>query len=198
MIGEIAALGRIQRTASVYAETDCQLLEIRWQGLRDLRKYDKQWRQNIDNTYRDMMLEAQLKTLPYFAHLDTVKLKAIAKEVLFETYGGYEWFRAYGDDGNNSFGTEAEPIVCKIGDYADGLLLIGAGFARISVPIGNSQRSIGYLGAGDQFGLYELYQSWKTGQEQVLQANLSALGFLHVLRIPTHVLHEWVGIRSTT
>ncbi len=34
LFGELAALGRIPRAVTVFAETDATLLEIRWQGLR--------------------------------------------------------------------------------------------------------------------------------------------------------------------
>ena len=38
LFGELAALGRIPRTATAFAETEATLLEIRWQGLREIRK----------------------------------------------------------------------------------------------------------------------------------------------------------------
>ena len=38
LFGELAALGRTPRTATIFAEKDSELLEIRWQGLRELRK----------------------------------------------------------------------------------------------------------------------------------------------------------------
>ena len=39
--GEIAALSRMARTSTIFADSDdAELLEIRWQGLRDLMKYD--------------------------------------------------------------------------------------------------------------------------------------------------------------
>lgn len=48
LFGELAALGRIPRTATVFSETEeTVLLEIRWQGLRELRKYDPGWKRKI-------------------------------------------------------------------------------------------------------------------------------------------------------
>jgi Fe-S-cluster-containing dehydrogenase component/CRP-like cAMP-binding protein len=196
IVGEIAALGRVQRTATVYAETKVTVLEIRWQGLRDLRKYSSGWRELIDKNYRDKMLKAKLASHPDFSGLGKDILEKIAQASLFETYGGYEWTRSYRKEqaqGSSSIiGSEAEPWVAHEGDYADGLLLIGAGFARISTKLGYGHRSLGYLKAGDYFGLEELYTAWKTGEEQHSKVSLSALGYLHVLRIPAHVLQRWV------
>lgn len=195
IVGEIAALGRVQRTATVYAETSVSVLEISWQGLRDLRKYSSGWRELIDKNYRDKMLKAKLASHPDFSGLGRDIVDKIAQASLFETYGGYEWTRSYRREqgqGGNIIGSEAEPWVAREGDYADGLLLIGAGFARISTNLGFSHRSLGYLKAGDYFGFEELYTAWKTGEEQHSKVSLSALGYLHVLRIPAHVLQRWV------
>ena len=41
LFGELAALGCVPRTATVFAEREATVLEIRWQGLRELRKYDE-------------------------------------------------------------------------------------------------------------------------------------------------------------
>ncbi len=195
IVGEIAALGRVQRTATVYAETKVTVLEIRWQGLRDLRKFSPEWRDLIDKNYREKMLKAQLASHPDFSGLGKGVLDKIAQATLFETYGGYEWTSSYRKEhaqGSDIIGTDAEPWVAREGDYADGLLLIGAGFARISTKLGLGHRSLGYLKAGDYFAFDELYAAWKTGEEQHNKASLSALGYLHVLRIPAHVLQRWV------
>ncbi len=195
IVGEIAALGRVQRTASAYAESKITLLEIRWQGLRDIRKYDPGWRTMIDENYREKMLKTQLETHPDFSDFDTATLNKISAATLFETYGEYEWTRSFRKElakQSDIIGTDAEPWVAREGDYADGLLLIGAGFARITSSIGKGHRNLGYLSAGDYFGMHELYTAWKDGKEQQWQVSLSALGYLHVLRIPSHVLHELV------
>lgn len=195
IVGEIAALGRVQRTATVYAETNVTVLEIRWQGLRDLRKFSPGWRELIDKNYREKMLKAQLASHPDFSGLGEGILDKIAQATLFETYGDYEWSSSYRKghaEGSNIIGSDAEPWVAREGDYADGLLLIGAGFARISTKHGLSHRSLGYLKAGDYFAFDELYAAWKTGEEQHNKASLTALGYLHVLRIPAYVLQRWV------
>ena len=195
IIGEIAALGRVQRTATVYAETKITLLEIRWQGLRDIRKYDQGWRTMIDKNYREKMLKTQLQAHPNFSGFDAATLDKISAATLFETYGEYEWTRSFREESakdSDIIGSDAEPWVAREGDYADGLLLIGAGFARITSSIGKGHRNLGYLSAGDDFGMHELYSAWKNGTEQQWRVSLSALGYLHVLRIPSHVLHELV------
>ena len=188
IFGEIAALGRVPRTATVYAQTDATVLEIRWQGLSAIRKYDESWRKIIDEGYRKNQLETQLQEHEFLADLDSATLKKIADRTRFETYGSFEWYRTY----RQQSGVADEPLIAREGDYNDGLLLIGAGFARCSIKVGNGTRTLTYLRRGDHFGLDELYTSWKTGRKQPLETSITALGYVHVLRVPADVVKEYI------
>jgi|SRR5882724_1039252 len=194
LFGEIAALGRVQRTATVYAESDCQMLEMRWQALRDIKNRDDLWRQRIEQGYRDNQLSAHLHEHPLLAGLDAKVLQTLAERTLFETYGSFEWYVDYkAGSGEAAF----EPPVAAQGDYPDGLLLVIGGFGRVSTDLGHSARTLTYLRNGDAFGLDELYEAWKSGQDYPYETSLSALGYLHVLRIPFSVLAELVFPRIT-
>ena len=192
LFGELAALGRVPRTATIFSEDDAVLLEIRWQGLRELRKYDQGWRRKIDQRYRESALKNHLQESSMFARLDDATLNTVADKVLFETYGAFDW--------NVSFqrlrerGSGQEPPLAKQGDYPDGLLMIRAGFARVSVQHGTGDRTITYLGAGDHFGLGELYEAWKNPEieDMTMKTSISALGYVDVLRVPAPVLEEHV------
>ena len=72
VFGELAALGRIPRTATIFAEKDAKLLEIRWQGLREIRRYNEGFRRRIDRQYRENALMVHLQETPLFAGLDDI------------------------------------------------------------------------------------------------------------------------------
>lgn len=194
IFGELAALGRIPRTASIFAEEDSLLLEIRWQGLRELRKFDPNWRNKIDQSYRKNALQTHLREVPLFADLDRPALDEIAKATLFETFGSFDWYGSYKQlrQKGEAVGVNKEPVIVKQGDYPDGLLLIRAGFARVSVKLSNGDRTLTYLGAGDVYGLDELYASWAGDSMVPCQTSLTALGYVDVLRVPMPVLEKHV------
>ncbi len=191
LFGEIAALGRVQRTATVYAETEIRVLEMRWQALRDIKNRDDMWRSRIEQGYRQNQLRRHLAEHPMLAGVDTKVLQSVAEKTLFETYGSYEWYVEYkGKAGGKD--AAAEPAVALQGDYPDGLLLVIGGFGRVSRGLGHGARTLTYLRNGDSFGLDEQYEAWKSGHDCPYETSLTALGYLHVLRIPYSVLAELV------
>jgi Fe-S-cluster-containing dehydrogenase component len=193
LFGELAALGRIPRTATIFAEDSATLLEIRWQGLREIRRFDDGFRRMIDNRYRQNALLVHLRETELFANLDEEALDKVAQATLFETYGAFDWHVSYQkmrSSGQSSAGNE--PPIARQGEYVDGLLMIRAGFARVAREYGTGQRTLTYLGAGDNFGLEELYEGWKAGETVNMSSSLTALGYVDALRVPAQVLEEHV------
>ena len=190
LFGELAALGRVPRTATIFAEEEAELLEIRWQGLRELRKYDPTWRKTIDARYRENALKVHLKNSLYFKDLSEEELDEVADATLFESHGSFEWHVSYKrmrDQGKS----DKEPVIGRQGDYPDGLLMVRAGFARVSIKIGNGERTLTYLGAGDSFGYDELWAS-HLGNDVSLQTSLKAVGYVDLLRVPAPILEKYV------
>ncbi len=198
IFGELAALGRVPRSATVFAETGAVLLEIRWQGLRELRRFDPGWKRRIDENYRSNALSTHLSATPLFADLPPDVLQSVASRVKFKTYGSFDWHVSYKQMRQGAAETpeaaEAmeEPIIAAEGTRPDGVYLIRAGFARVSVKLGTAQRTVTYLGAGDYFGLEETYEGWRSGKEGRLRRSLTALGYVDILRVPTHILEKFV------
>jgi Fe-S-cluster-containing dehydrogenase component/CRP-like cAMP-binding protein len=192
LFGELAALGRTPRTSTIFAEADSELLEIRWQGLRELRKYDQGWRRLIDQRYRQNALKAHLGATSIFSHLDDDDLQEVADNTLFETYGTFDWHLSYkklqGQDRID--GVKDEPEIFQQGAYPDGVLMVRAGFARVSVERGNGRQTITYLGAGEFYGADEIYRSWKGELDVGLKVTISALGYVEVLRVPSKTIEK--------
>ena len=194
--GEIAALSRTPRTATIFAESNgTELLEIRWQGLRDLMRYNEKLQHHIDQIYRERALASHLREIPIFKGLSAEALQKVIDRTEFGTYGDYEWSGEYkrlaqaGHVGQ----VEKERIIAQEGDYPNGVVLIRAGFARLSRKFGNGNRTLNYLGAGRHYGLEEIVSNWQNpGTSVPLQYTLRSIGYTHVLVIPTSVMESIV------
>ena len=200
MFGEIAALGRTQRTATVFAAGEAELLEIRWQGFKEIRRRVDDFRKHVDNLYRKNSLTAHLQAMPMFSHLSDDIIEKIAKETLFETYGNFDWHTSYNrlSEGSSQERLAREPIIVAEGDYPDGLLLVRSGFARISKSVNNGHRTLQYIGRGNVFGLPEIIHNWRKEDSKPLQTSLRALGYTDILRVPTSIIEELLLPTLTT
>jgi Fe-S-cluster-containing dehydrogenase component/CRP-like cAMP-binding protein len=193
--GEIAALSRMARTSTIFADSDdAELLEIRWQGLRDLMKYDDALRTHINKIYRERALASYLRATPLFKNLSKEQLDRVAEAVEFSTYGDYDWsgeYKRLAQSGNVR--PEKEPVIVGEGDYPNGIVLLRAGFARVSQKFGGGERTLNYIGAGQIFGLNEIAHNWRNKESAVnMQFSLRAIGYTHLLVIPTRVMEEIV------
>jgi len=191
LFGELAALGRIPRAATVVADGEAELLEIRWQGLRDLRKYDDALRHHIDERFREFGLSAALRASPLLAGLSTEDLEQVTSAAEFETYGSFDWYGTFQQLRKRDVDPlSAEPIIAEQGHYPNGLVLVRAGFARLSRKLGHGEQTFNYLGKGDVYGLSELVHNATSEQQVPLAATLRAVGYVDVVRIPTKTFEQ--------
>jgi Fe-S-cluster-containing dehydrogenase component/CRP-like cAMP-binding protein len=194
IFGELAALTRTPRTATVIAEGDAVLLEIRWQGLRELMRRTDALRRHIERLYRQNSLRAHLRETPMLAELPAERLSALADATIFESHGEFDWHEAYQTAVRRRPGDAIvdEPMIVEEGTPADGLLLVRSGFARQSRRHGHGHRTAAYLGRGLVFGLAEAIEAAGGGKPVPWAYSLRALGYVDVLRIPQQALEELV------
>jgi Fe-S-cluster-containing dehydrogenase component/CRP-like cAMP-binding protein len=193
LFGELAALRRIPRSATVFSESHTELLEIRWQGLRELRRYDSNWRRLIEKRYSQSGLAAFLKKNPLFEHLPEEALQEIATHSVFKSYGTYDWAVPYKSIRNmEKNGVHREPVIIRQGDYPEDLLIVRAGFARVSMRQNGDDQTITYLGAGRIYGDDELYRAWEGEKNVSFKASVTALGYVDILRVPAVYLDKYV------
>ena len=182
--GEIAALGRTPRTATIFSDEEgTELIEIKWQGLRDLRKYTPSIKEHIDKLYRKNSLNVQLRASELFKMLSEEELQAVADETHFKSVGDFDWHGSYKKLAKQSAAEKMsrEPIIYEEGQYPESLLMVRAGFARVS-----------YIGKGQFFGLREIAHNWRSEESVNYQHSLRSLGYVDILEIPAHVITKYV------
>jgi Fe-S-cluster-containing dehydrogenase component/CRP-like cAMP-binding protein len=193
--GEIAALSRMARTSTIFADTDgTELLEIRWQGLRDLMENDDALRVYIDKIYRERALRSYLRATPLFKHLNMEQLDRLAASVEFATYGEYDWSGDYKELARaGTLRPESEPVIVGQENYPNGIVLVRAGFARVCQKLAGGERTLNYIGAGGIFGLSEIAHNWLNPKAPVnTQFSLRAIGYTHLLVVPTQAMEQIV------
>lgn len=195
LFGEIGALTRFPRGVSVFTEEEAELLDLRWQGLRDFSRYDPTFRNEINGRFKERSIKQYLSESRLFSHLDAERLAEIEAAVTFETYGDQD---GYGTQNSKDAEVDPgqrlaqEPVIIREGDYADGLILILSGFTRISQRFNHGHRTIGFIGRGRNFGLREIRHNWQSGESTPFQFSLRALSYVHVIRIPATLIETYV------
>ncbi len=187
LFGELAAITRTPHRFTVVAEAPTVVLEIRWQGLRLLRR-DAGFSEYLSQRYRQSGLQKHLRETPIFRFLTEESIQKVVDATKLDSFGDMEWFADYKTladrDMNERIGTE--PLIAEEGTEAKDLFLIRAGFARVSFEHGGGHQTLAYLGRGQMFGLEEISHRFLHPGDRAVpyQTSLRALGFVDVLRIP--------------
>ena len=194
MFGEMAALTRSPRSATVISQGRSRLLEIRWQGLRDLMKYAPALRDYTAQQYRENSLKVHLRESPLLHGLDETAVDKLSQSVQFQSYGDFEWHQPFREmirqDVNRQI--ESEPIIAREGDYVEGLCMIRSGFVRVSHAHGDGHHTLTYLGKGDYFGFSEIFSKSQAERPLGWQHSFRAIGYVDVLWIPTKSVVEYI------
>ena len=195
IFGEMAAITRSQHRYTVVANSPTIVLEIRWQGLRIMRR-DRLFRDYLDARFRETSLKTHLRETPLFRFLDDESISHVIAATKIESIGEREWFSEYRDTQKLDVQSqiEREPIIVTEGHEIHDLILIRAGFARLSFEHGRGHQTVAYLGRGQMLGLTQLAQHYSnpSGKPLPFQESLRALGFVDILRIPTDVVEKYI------
>ncbi len=188
LFGEVAAMYRSPRTATVIAETEAALVEIRWQGLRILRR-DKTFADTLEKHYRENWLPVHLRELPLLRFVPEDNLKRVVEATQLRSYGRVEWNADYKKTRRLPAAEQiaSEPPVVEAGHLPTELIIVRSGFGRMCVRHGAAERTTAYLGKGHLFGFEEVALNAVRPPEMspaVYQSSLRAVGFLDALAIP--------------
>lgn len=192
LFGEVAALSRSPRTATVIARGQARLLEIRWQGLREIIKYDPVLRSYVDQLYRENSLRVHLRETPFLQDLASEEIDTISDLAIFESHGDFDWHHHFRQINRQDISRriELEPVIAAEGDYINDLILIRNGFARMSRQVGSGHQTLAYLGKGEVFGLREIARAWRSGKERTYDFSLRAVGLAEIIRIPIDLVES--------
>ena len=202
IFGELGALGRTPRTVTIIAGENCELLEIRWQGLREFRRFAPHWKAHIDRVYRENSLSSHLSGSPLFEHLAPEELQEVADHTRFESHGTFDWHASYRKlaEATPSERIRHEPVIAREGEHPDGIYLVRNGFSRLSKLQNNADRTVSYLNKGQHFGLAEIAWNYytthrlkeKSDKVHPYENTLRAVGYVDTLFIPTHIIEDYV------
>jgi CRP-like cAMP-binding protein len=192
MFGEIAAMYRTPHTATVVAQCEATLVEIRWQGLRLLQR-DAKFAARIEQHYRDAWLLPTLQNIPLFRFVPNEKLSRVAQATTLRSFGRLEWNADYRKTRKLPPQDQiaSEQIVSSEGTMPTELIVVRSGFARTSYAHGASHRTTAYLGAGQIYGLREIaFNSLRpdTLPPLMLTQSMRAVGFVDTLHIPIETM----------
>jgi CRP-like cAMP-binding protein/Fe-S-cluster-containing dehydrogenase component/ferredoxin len=157
LFGEMTCMSLYPRSATVRAETDCTVLEM-LRNVLDIMQRNKNFRAQLDLSYRQRALESHLRAVPIFAELTDEFIESLRDKVELLRF------------------TPGQAI-CRQGEPADSFYLVRIGFVKVSQTHPGGEMVLAYLSRGEYFGETGLLKG------DVRTATCSALDHVEVVRI---------------
>jgi CRP-like cAMP-binding protein/Fe-S-cluster-containing hydrogenase component 2 len=157
LFGEMTCMSLYPRSATVRAETDCTMLEM-LRNVLDIMQRNKNFRAQLDKSYRQRALDSHLRGIPVFASLPDDFLADLRNRV--------ELVRCAPGE-----------VICRQGELADSFYLVRIGFVKVSQAHPGGEMVLAYLSRGDYFGEIGLLE----GDSRV--ATCTALDHVELVRI---------------
>jgi len=162
IFGEAAALSRYPRSATVIANTECELVEIRVQGLRTLMSKSPAFKKFVEEGYRERRIKRDLGSIPLFQECDQGFMENLIQSAELRSY-------------------EPNRIVARQGDPADAFYIVRSGFVKVSAHVGEGELTFTYLTKGEYFGEISLLR----GEPKA--ATLTSVDYVEVVKIPREI-----------
>ena len=157
LFGEMTCMSLYPRSATIRAETDCTVLEM-LRNVLDIMQRNKNFRAQLDKSYRRRALDSHLRSVPVFAELTDEFIGSLRETVELVRYSPGQ-------------------VICKQGDPADAFYLVRIGFVKVSQAHPGGEMVLAYLSRGDYFGETGLLLG------DVRTATCTALDHVEVVRI---------------
>ena len=157
LFGEMTCMSLYPRSATVRAETDCTMLEM-LRNVLDIMQRNKNFRAQLDKSYRQRALDSHLRGVPVFAELTDDFIASLRNNVELVRY------------------TPGQ-VICRQGDASDYFYLVRIGFVKVTQTHPGGEMVLAYLSRGDYFGEIGLLAN------DVRSATCTALDHVELVRI---------------
>jgi len=157
LFGEMTCMNLYPRSATVRAETDCTVLEM-LRNVLDIMQRNKNFRAQLETSYRRRALDSHLRGVPVFASLTDEFISTLRDKVELVRYSPGQ-------------------VVCRQGEVADSFYLVRIGFVKVSQTHPGGELVLAYLSRGDYFGEIGLLES------DVRTATCTALDHVELVKI---------------
>jgi CRP-like cAMP-binding protein/Fe-S-cluster-containing hydrogenase component 2/ferredoxin len=157
LFGEMTCMSLYPRSATVRAATDCTVLEM-LRNVLDIMQRNKNFRAQLDKSYRERALDSHLRAVPVFAGLTDEFIGGLRERV--------ELVRC-----------SPGQVICRQGDPADSFYLVRIGFVKVTRAHPGGNMVLAYLSRGDYFGEIGLLEG------DVRTATCTALDHVELVRM---------------